>query len=280
VLYQKFIILFSTSKPILFKDLKMKFPYLLLLTLSTGSAYAAPLLDNGSYDYQPVTTYSTPTTPVSMPSITASSGVSDYELSNTLNQLKSDVATLKTKIDGQAKTLADLKQRQETINVSVNNRLNSLTNTAATPPVSPLAKVVYSQPVAQNVTAIADEKSHYEAAYATFRSGNYPLAIAQMQALQATYPKGEYADNALYWMGESYLKLGDKNNAAQAFDLVVRNYPKGGKVPDALVKQGMTQLSLNNKAKAKEYFDYVITAYPGSSAAGIALTKRAQAGIY
>ena len=41
-------------------------------------------------------------------------------------------------------------------------------------------------------------------------------------------------------MGESYFKLNDFEQAAVAFDRVVKRFPNGNKVPDALYRQGVS----------------------------------------
>lgn len=252
----------------------MKIPHLLLLILSTSSAYAVPVLDNSDYrPPQPITVY-TPVVPVS---VATTSTPSAYQLADSINRLQSDVSQLKTKISEQSKVLTDLKQNQDNINANFDRRLSLVTGTGA----AIVAPTTYKPKVIDpHTTASGDEKIRYETAYATFRNGAYDQAIAQFQTLQAAYPSGAYADNALYWMGEAYLKKGDKATAMQMFDNVVRNYPKGGKVPDSLLKLGMTQLSLKKTTNAKEYFDYLITNYPGTPAAGLAITKKAQAGIF
>jgi tol-pal system protein YbgF len=245
-----------------------------LLILSTSSAYAVPVLDNSDYrPPQPITVY-TPVVPVS---VATTSAPSSYQLADSINRLQSDVSQLKTKISEQSKVLTDLKHNQDSINANFDKRLSSVTGAGAAL-VSPTA--YKAKVIDPHTTASADEKIRYEAAYAVLRNGAYDQAISQFQALQAAYPNGAYADNALYWMGEAYLKKGDKGAAMQMFDNVVRNYPKGGKVSDSLYKLGITQLSLKKTANAKEYFDYLIANYPGSPAAGLAITKKAQAGIY
>jgi tol-pal system protein YbgF len=244
----------------------MKIPYLLLLTLSTNSAYALPILDNSAY--QQPTAFSTTSSIVAPPAVSSYSP-SNYQLADSLTKLQNEVAQLKTKVSEQSKALAALKQNQDNITA----RLTGSTGTSSFIPMT------LATPVDSQTTTLVNEKTFYENAYAVLRNGGYDQAIAQFQSLQTLYPNSAYADNALYWIGEAYLKKGDKNSAAQTFDQLVRRYPQGGKVPDALLKQGMTQLSLNQKAKAKEYFDYLIVTYPGSPAASIAITKRAEAGL-
>ncbi len=88
--------------------------------------------------------------------------------------------------------------------------------------------------------ASSEEVRDYETAFALYRAGKYADAIDRFQAFLQTHPSSEFADNALFWMGESYFKLNDFEQAAVAFDRVVKRFPKGNKVPDALYRQGVS----------------------------------------
>jgi TolA-binding protein len=76
-------------------------------------------------------------------------------------------------------------------------------------------------------TASSEEVRDYETAFALYRAGKYADAIDRFQAFLQTHPSSEFADNALFWMGESYFKLNDFEQAAVAFDRVVKRFPKG-----------------------------------------------------
>ena len=89
-------------------------------------------------------------------------------------------------------------------------------------------------------TATSEEVRDYETAFGLYRAGKYADAIDRFQAFLQTHPSSEFADNALFWMGESYFKLNDFEQAAVAFDRVVKRFPKGNKVPDALYRQGVS----------------------------------------
>jgi tol-pal system protein YbgF len=210
--------------------------------------------------------------------------------SDSLSKLQNDVTQLKSRVDEQGRALLTLKQRQDAMSGTVDQQLLNLgtginatagalnthiINTGA-PPLNPTGFGAATAPV---VAVTATEKAHYQNAYTLFRNGQLDPAIAEFKGIIASYPGGEFADNSQYWIGEALLKKGDKNGALLAFDQVVRSYPRSAKVPDALLKIGMTQLMLKNKAKAKEYLDFVVKNYPGTSAAGIAATKKSQAGI-
>jgi tol-pal system protein YbgF len=95
-------------------------------------------------------------------------------------------------------------------------------------------------PAPAGTAASSEEVRDYETAFGLYRAGKYSDAIDRFQAFLQTHPSSEFADNALFWMGESYFKLNDFEQAAVAFDRVVKRFPNGNKVPDALYRQGVS----------------------------------------
>jgi tol-pal system protein YbgF len=102
--------------------------------------------------------------------------------------------------------------------------------------------------------APAEEVRDYEDAFRRYRSADYAGAIDRFQVFLQTHPSSEYADNALFWMGESYFKLSDYEKAAVAFDKVVKRFPNGNKVPDALYRQGVSLQEIGNRTKQQKTY--------------------------
>jgi tol-pal system protein YbgF len=94
----------------------------------------------------------------------------------------------------------------------------------------------------------------YEDAFRRYRAADYAGAIDRFQVFLQTHPSSEYADNALFWMGESYFKLNDYEQAAVAFDKVVKRFPNGNKVPDALYRQGVSLQEIGNRTKQQKTY--------------------------
>ena len=125
---------------------------------------------------------------------------------------------------------------------------------------------------AEGANASPEEVRDYETAFALYRGGKYADAIDRFQAFLQTHPSSEFADNALFWMGESYFKLNDFEQAAVAFDRVVKRFPNGNKVPDALYRQGVSlqEIGLRTNQKATygpaacQIFKRIADEYPTS----------------
>jgi tol-pal system protein YbgF len=112
-----------------------------------------------------------------------------------------------------------------------------------------------------------DAKSLYQAAYACYRAGDYTRAIVEFQDFLDAYPSDGLADNARYWIGESYYAQGNFEAAITNFIQVIEAYPEGNKVPDALLKLGYAYIHLNENQKAREYLQKVTDQYPSSEGA-------------
>ncbi|HTX24292.1 MAG TPA: tol-pal system protein YbgF [Steroidobacteraceae bacterium] len=127
-------------------------------------------------------------------------------------------------------------------------------------------------PAASSPSAIAPgtEQSAYMQALDLLKNGKYPEAASALQQFLATYPKSALADNAQYWIGESYYGARDYAKAAGAFQAVLDQWPNSSKAPDALLKLGYTQFEMKQYDKARATLNDVTHRFPGTSAARLA----------
>lgn len=110
-------------------------------------------------------------------------------------------------------------------------------------------------------------KKEYEEAWKLLERKDYRAAISRFKDFLKKYPKGDYADNAQYWIGESHYALREFDQAILEFDAVRRKYPKGDKVPAALLKQGFAFAELGDKVDARLILQELIDRYPQSQEA-------------
>lgn len=120
------------------------------------------------------------------------------------------------------------------------------------------------------------EVQDYEAAFRLYRAGDYPAAVDRFQAFVQAHPDSDYADNALFWMGECHQKLGDFVLAAVTFERVHKEFPGGNKVPDALYRQAVALVEIGRQkgerveyeSAAREVLQRILDEYPRSERAG------------
>lgn len=136
-------------------------------------------------------------------------------------------------------------------------------------------EVKYSKPPGDSSSASSNvtPRSLYDAAYQDLTRGNHGLAIMGFQEVLAKFPDSELADNAQYWIGESYYAQKDYKQAMKEFAKAVDTYPKGDKVPAAMLKAAMCQQQLGDKKGAKQTLQKLISNYPNSEEARLANSK-------
>jgi tol-pal system protein YbgF len=124
------------------------------------------------------------------------------------------------------------------------------------------------QPKRPSPTASSqDPKELYNGAYKAYSDRDYPTAISRFQEFINAFPSSDLADNAFYWIGESYYAKEDFERAISSFLKLVDRYPNGNKVPDALFKIGLSYNRLRDSQRAREFFTRVMDNYPFSEAA-------------
>jgi tol-pal system protein YbgF len=92
-------------------------------------------------------------------------------------------------------------------------------------------------------------------------------ARAAFQRVLASDPTGELADNALYWIGETYFAANDFGNAMTYYRRVSDEFANENKAPDALYKLGVAQARTGDLMLARTTLQQVITRYPYSQPA-------------
>ena len=107
----------------------------------------------------------------------------------------------------------------------------------------------------------------YRKAFDESSSGDYDQAIKDFRRFVKRFPSHNYADNALYWLGETYYSQKKFPMAIIEFKKVSEEYPNGNKVPDAMLKIGLSYANLRDFKNAEDYLQMVLEMYPFSNAA-------------
>lgn len=128
-------------------------------------------------------------------------------------------------------------------------------------------------PLPAQPPAVSKEVDLYEKSLASYQGGKYEQAIDGFKEFLRTYPKADRADNAQFWIAESYMALKQHEQAILAYQEVIAKYPKGNKAANATLRQGMAFLEINDRTSAKLLFGKVVKNYPGSNEAKLAQKK-------
>jgi tol-pal system protein YbgF len=111
------------------------------------------------------------------------------------------------------------------------------------------------------------EKNSYTAAYLALKSGRYEEASLGFKTLLHEHPKGEYADQAWFWLAESYFAQRKFKESIDAFNKVATGYPDSAKHPAALLKLAAAYKELGRRGDAKAALQRLIQQHPESNAA-------------
>ncbi len=132
---------------------------------------------------------------------------------------------------------------------------------AGTPPQSPKSP---PEPDADGL--YADAKKFFD-------EGNLAEARESFQELVERFPDSEKADNAQFWIGETYYREKWYEKAILEYQKVIETYPEGNKLPAALLKQGFAFIELGDTANARLILKELVRKFPESSEANIAEDK-------
>jgi tol-pal system protein YbgF len=194
-----------------------------------------------------------------------------------LQDLSSQIEQLQAKLEDTNYRIAQLSQQIAATNQELRNFRN--TPPPAAEPVDPAAPPVQQQPPATGGGSGADPKSLYDAAYNDYLKGSYDLALRGFQEYLDNFPNTDLADNAVYWIGESYYRQRRFRQAIEQFDAVLSRYPRSEKIPGALLKKGYSHLELGERSQGVVQLQHVIRQYPTSDEANLARQRLREVGV-
>jgi tol-pal system protein YbgF len=121
-------------------------------------------------------------------------------------------------------------------------------------------------------------KRLYDTAYADYTAGQWSLAVQGFETYLKTYPKSELADDALYYVGESYSGDSKFREAVTAYERMIRDYPQSDMLPEAWYKVGSTYERLAQPDKARAAYEFAVKTFPESNDA-VRLSKQRLDGL-
>ncbi|MDP0561315.1 MAG: tol-pal system protein YbgF [Candidatus Endonucleobacter sp. (ex Gigantidas childressi)] len=184
-----------------------------------------------------------------------------------LEKLSDEVMLLRGQFEEQTHLIKQLQQDNRDRYLDLDRRVTRLPDSSNKPLASPdITNNSMITPSTESDVKV-DEDTVYQKALQLIREKHFDDAKKILTQQLITFPKGRYADNAQYWLGEVHMAQGAYPDAKNAFLTVLNNYPNSPKVPDATYKLGHLLDLMANKKQAQKYFETVISKYPDSTAA-------------
>ncbi len=204
-------------------------------------------------------------------------------LLNTIDQMRQEMMEMRGQLEEQAFRIEQLQQESRDRYLDLDERMSRLNGQGhsggrgESSSVAALQPPILNTPVAnpsekRDQSAFKAEEAAYQSAFGLIRSKQFDDAKEALQQQLKAYPKGRYADNAYYWLGEVDMAQGRYDEARDSFQVVLSDFPKSSKVPDASYKLGRVYDLLGNQKKAKELLESVIRQYPESAASRLSDT--------
>lgn len=145
----------------------------------------------------------------------------------------------------------------------------------ATPPTATTRPPVAGMPT---TAAGLPPSQQFQVGYNAFQSGRYKESRDAFLAYLASKPDPDLADDAQYWVGETFYNERQFDYALVAYDKLIKSYPKSDKVPASLLKQGLCFSSLNYTSDARVVFQKLVDSFPTSDEARTAREKLKELG--
>ena len=215
-----------------------------------------------------------------------------------VESLGTEVRELRGQLEVQSHTIEQLRQRQRQLYLDIDQRLQKIESAppaqAAGPSPQPSVPVAPAAPASQTAEGAVPmpdpapaasaaagtteaagvdpfaEQQAYQGAFDLLKAGRYEDATGAFQQFIVEYPTGSYADNAQYWLGETYYITRRFAESVQEFQRLVAQHPNSQKLTHALLKIGYAHDELGNRAEAERVLGDLIARYPQSAAAGLA----------
>ena len=158
--------------------------------------------------------------------------------------------------------------------VFLENKIISLTNSfnelMAMPSTTPniVRTPVTQTPMTPAPTAAKMDYETYKQSYidalSAYQNGDFMGAIDAFEMLIRNDSQNDYADNAQYWIGESYYALDEYSKAIEAFRKVIQ-FHDSNKADAAQFKIGYSYLNSGDKARGYDELERLLDMFPESS---------------
>lgn len=163
--------------------------------------------------------------------------------------------------------LAELLDRIEVLNARLQRLEAGAPPTPAAVPTRPQATPATADSRSVTGAALAE---NYRAALTLYGKGQLDRARKLFQEVFDADPNGELADNALYWIAETYFVTAKYSEAMNLYRRILKDYSEENKAPDAMLKMGLTYVKLGDLGLARTTFEQLIQKYPYSTPAATA----------
>tara|TARA_R110002049_G_scaffold116110_1_gene268457 strand:- start:17338 stop:20361 length:3024 start_codon:yes stop_codon:yes gene_type:complete len=125
-------------------------------------------------------------------------------------------------------------------------------------------EAIYAYENAIKVGQMDADYAFFQKAISAGYLGNASKKISELEQFVSKYPNSKLRDDAMYELGNSYVKANDTQKAMQTYDRLSTDYRMSSFVPKALLRQGLVYYNGSNNEQALTKFKKVASDYPGT----------------
>ena len=197
------------------------------------------------------------------------------ELAAQVDQLRTQTQALRGELETLRFDFDKDAERQREVYLDMDRRLQSMETRTIAPVASSRASGESTLaggaiPSGQLLVPGGSDRDNYQAAFDLLKEGRYQEAAAAFKQFLVVFPNSTVADNAQYWLAETYYVQRQFGESLPAFETVLSDYPESRKVPDALLKIGYCNYELKRLDAARSALAKVVQQYPDTTAARLA----------
>ncbi|UUZ75928.1 tol-pal system protein YbgF [Polaromonas sp. P1(28)-13] len=185
------------------------------------------------------------------------------DLSNQIEALRNEVATIRGQNERLAHDVADMQRNLKDIAQGVNERSRKFEPGKVTVD----GKEFVAEPA---------ETQEFDAALATLHKGDFAAAQTGFVTFMKRYPQSGYKPSALFWLGHTQYALRNYRDAEANFQALVTAEPGHLRAPEALLSMANCQVELKDVKSARKTLDDLMKTYPQSEAASVAKERLAK----
>lgn len=97
--------------------------------------------------------------------------------------------------------------------------------------------------------------------------GNPSTKISGLNQFLERYPKSSLRDDALFELGNSYIKADSETSGLQTYDRLIEEYSRSKFAPRAMLRQGLVHYNANRNSEALAKLKSVVSKYPNTQEA-------------
>ncbi|NJD56752.1 MAG: tol-pal system protein YbgF [Nitrospirae bacterium] len=201
---------------------------------------------------------------------------SRYFTEKTFKETASERDLLKSQIAALEAQVKSLKDRLAVLEGQTTSKGQPSETPGAAEQATETAKVGAASKDARAETPADSMTAAYDTAYQLFKDKKYKESRTKFEAFIKEYPKSDLADNAQFWVAESYYADKDFESAILSYETLLKKYPNSDKASGGMLKQGFAFIEIGDLKTGRIILHKLIEKYAGSKDAELAKKKIAE----